>query len=145
MAQSEVGPIGRENLANYAIATTFRLYMAPWNNKNLATCKLCGIGCRKKEGISIGIVRSALSYSKLRRAYLCPTCYKNIEAIVDADGRFEKLPLPGSALNSSYARKAWKNHVNVLHPFKAAPPPFTSATPVVISTGTHTLPIDDLI
>ena len=85
------GPIGLDKLTQYAVATVFRRYAKPWNNKKLATCKICGLSLPSGTGTCVLVVGSALKPSRCARCYLCRECYTMIDGYGTADGRIDLM------------------------------------------------------
>lgn len=80
------GPITRERLHIFALATTFRRPM--WSKPNLQTvhCKICGVSVAKKKGNTILIVNTRSEYQS--PCFLCDECFALVTAAIDEDGRF---------------------------------------------------------
>jgi len=81
------GPIGKDRLVSFAIATTFRLPSSPLPNRSAVNCKICGRRVEKGEGREVLIVQ--IQHDKLARYFLCGDCYAEIVDHIRRDGRFE--------------------------------------------------------
>jgi hypothetical protein len=91
MSLGIVGPIGSDNLAEFAIARAFRLSSSARANSSSARCKVCGEALPKGAGREVLI--SGLHPGQYDRAYLCSGRLGRIEA---AYRRF----LPGAPASS---------------------------------------------
>jgi hypothetical protein len=88
MSLGKHSPIGRDNLAAFAIATAFRSPEVPTSNARKTKCFGCGVELRSGSGLLYRIVGQRTG--QLNARYLCPACSAVVDAAIRQDGRFRE-------------------------------------------------------
>ena len=87
MSLGRRGPIGRDNLASFALATAFRAPEVPTSNARKTECFGCGTDIASGKGWQYRIVGRRTG--QLSARHLCQSCADVVDAAIRQDGRFK--------------------------------------------------------
>ncbi|MEW6570234.1 MAG: hypothetical protein AB1390_03520 [Nitrospirota bacterium] len=73
------GPIGKDNLGEWAIATLFTIPRINLSNRQKANCKICGVSLLKGEGREVYFLKGLY---KVNRCFLCREDFRLISGLI---------------------------------------------------------------